>query len=210
MLGERLQVELDEVKRFLAQRGRSLHIALAPRLDKVHVQEAEAAIRRSLPRDLVDFYTTFSNGFDLFWHHDPHLARFSMPALGTFVKDYCLFQSEVCEMLCNPHNFFDDGRIAEAKTMLKRMLNWAVLWEPDGTDDRVCIDLDAGTVLYHDREWLFCSNFATGSLIASSLTDMLLDWGRAGFLSFDGCPGTTPTPGACAVPKYPDLQGVIG
>ena len=209
MLGERLTSRIEQIARYLAKKEIALHVTRRAPLCMSVIEDAETAIRRALPRDLVELYSSFSNGFDLFWRCDPYFARLSLPTLSQFVKNYCEFQAGVCEMLCSPAEYFDESRISDGRAALKRMLNRAVLWHTGGDGNSVCIDLETQEVLFHDREWPFYESFECDFRVSDCLSEMLLDWGRICFLQFPGCPGTDPTPGQSNVPDYSGCPFII-
>ena len=82
------------------------------------------------------------------------------------------------------------------------MLNWGVLWDTGGDGNLVCIDLQSGAVLFHEREWSFYEPYINGYLIAASVNGLIEGWGNVCFLNFPGCPGDCPAHGGSAIPDY--------
>jgi SMI1/KNR4 family protein SUKH-1 len=198
--------KLAQIQEFLAAQGIKLQVKREPPVGADEVTSAKKLLGRPLPIDLKDIYLSFANGFELFWQQvrsetDWDFARFALPPLEQFVTQSLEFHRDVLEQQRDPENYFVHD-LEKARQVLARMLNWGVLWDTCGDGNKVCIDLESGAVLFHEREWPWEERYINGYLIASSLSEMIEDWGNVCFLNFEGCPGSDPTPGGSAVPDY--------
>jgi hypothetical protein len=197
--------KLAQIERFLGRKGITLQIARRPPLDATAITKAERTLGHSIPEDLRDVYAGFADGFEVFWKDvrsrtDFDFARFCLPDIDHFVQDSARFREETRDQYDNPENYFE--RIEEARAVLRRMLNWGVLWDTGGDGNLVCIDLQSGAVLFHEREWSFYEPYINGYLIAASVNGLIEGWGNVCFLNFPGCPGDCPAHGGSAIPEY--------
>jgi hypothetical protein len=197
--------KLALIEQFLARRGIALQITRQPPLGTGEIAEAERILGHSIPGDLTDIYIRFANGFEVFWEDirsqtDFDFARFSLPDVKRFVQDSLRFREETREQYAKPEKYFE--RPEKARLVLHRMLNWGVLWDTGGDGNLVCVDLENGAVLFHEREWSFYDPYINGYLIAPSVHELIDDWGDVCFLYFPGGPGDCPAHGGSAIPDY--------
>lgn len=201
MVGEKLA----RIEGYLARRGIELRVERRSPADPAAIAEAEHALGHPIPADLKEIYLRFGDGFEVSWEEvrapkDFDFGRFALPDLGSFLRATGEFRAETRRMDDDPLNYFD--RPEEARVILKEMLRWGVLWDAGGDGDLVCIDLETGAVLYHEREWLFYDTYANGFLIAPGVNELIEGWGGVCFLNFPGAPGDCPDRGAPTVPDY--------
>ena len=201
MVGEKIA----QIEQFLSRKGIALQVKRDPPIDVTEVARAESALGHPIPEDLRDIYTRFANGFEVFWRdvrseRDWDFARFLLPSIERFVQDSLRFREETTEYYNNPENYFLE-RVEEARHVLRRMLNWGVLEDTGADGDLVCIDLESGAVLYHEREWPFYETYVNGYLISPSVNKLIEDWGNVCFLFFPGCPVDCRSRGS-ALPDY--------
>ncbi len=197
--------KLAHIERFLTRKGIALQITRQPPLDATEIAKAERALGQPIPEDLKDIYTRYANGFEVFWNDDRSrtdfdFARFSLPDVDQFVRASLRFHEETREQYDNPEDYFE--RIDEARLVLRRMLNWGVLWDTGGDGNLVCIDIQSGAVLFHEREWSFYEPYINNYLIAPSVNRLIDDWGNVCFLYFPDGPGACPAHGGSAIPNY--------
>lgn len=200
--------KLEQIEHVLARRGIPLRITRQPPATSAEIAEAEQTLGYPFPDDLKEIYVRFANGFDVFWREDDtsnsdgDFGSFFLPSLTEFVRESLRFREETRGYYDNPDQYFDSSRLEEARLVLGRMLHWGVLWDTGGDGNLVCIDLQNGEVLFHEREWSFYDSYINGYLIAPSLNRMIEGWGNVCFVYFSGIPGECPAHGASAIPDY--------
>ena len=204
---EQLETLIEQIRIKLEVREIPLELVRRKPVSPAVVAEAEAALHRSLPLDLKSFYTTFSDGLDVYWRSAHAFARFSLPPLTTFLRDYFKFQAEVNEQYLSPSEYFNAADIVLAETTLRSMRDWAVLWDTSGYS--VCINLESGAIIYHDKEWQFYQTLENGFLIADNLMELLIDWGAVGFAYFSGGPGVPNEHYQHSKPTYPAFDELL-
>ena len=198
-----LAEKLAQIEEFLAGKGIALQVTRQPPLDDNEIAKVENILGHRMPGDLREIYLGFANGFSVDWDDvrspDGGFARFSLANIEAFMQGVLEFREETRDYDENAGNCFD--RPEEARLVLRRMLNWGVLWS-GGDGDCVCIDMESGAVVFHEREWASYKTYINGYLIAPSYNSLIEDWGNVCFLFFVGCPGWCPSHGGSAVPDY--------
>jgi len=201
--GRMLAEKLAQIEEFLAGKGIALQVKRQPPLNDNEIAKAEKILGHPMPGDLREIYLGFANGFCVDWDDvrsaEGGFARFSLASIEAFMQGVLEFREETRDYYENAENYFD--RPEEARLVLRRMLNWGVLWAV-GDGDCVCIDLESGAVVFHEREWSFHKTYINGYLIAPNFNSLIEDWGNVCFLFFVGCPGWCPSLGGSAVPNY--------
>jgi cell wall assembly regulator SMI1 len=197
--------KLAQIERFLARQGIALQVTRQPPLDSDDIADAERFLGHPIPHDLTNIYTRFANGFEVFWKEvrsptDSDFGRFSLPTLQRFLQDTARFREDTREEYDNADKYLEHPN--EARLVLQRMLNWGVLWDTGGDGNFVCIDLENGAVVFHEREWSFYDSYDNGYIIARSVNRLIEEWGNVCFLFFPGAPGDCPAHGDSAMPDY--------
>lgn len=197
--------KLLAIEKHLAESGIELSVKRQPPVGGQHISQAERSIGHPLPADLREAYIDFADGFEVFWKHgrsktDWDFGRFSLPSLSELVQGYERFHQATALQYENSEEFFDD--LLAVRNVLARMMHWAVLWNTGGDGDLVCLDLDSGNVVFHEREWSFYDPPENGKIIASQIYQLIDEWGSVCFLDFPGCPGDCPAQGRPATPEY--------
>ncbi len=205
MISQRIAEKLGLIQQFLGRRNIVLQVTKKPTRTVHEIDEATRTLGYPIPEELGDIYIHFADGFEVFWEEtrsptDFDFARFILPDLDSFVRESVRFHEQTQEFLKSLEADFD--RPEEARIILENMLKWGVLEDTGGDGDLVCIDLESGAIIFHEREWMFHEPYANGSLIASGIGQLIEEWGNVCFLWFPGCPGHCPAPGSSAIPDY--------
>src|SRR5262245_9090120 len=107
-----IEEKLEEIERFLAQKGITLQIKRQPPVDADTIIEAEKTLGHPLPADLRQIYLGFADGFDVSWKYvrsptDCDFGRFWLPNLEAFVRGVLDLREETREYYENAGNYFD-------------------------------------------------------------------------------------------------------
>jgi cell wall assembly regulator SMI1 len=148
------------------------------------VVEGEAAMKRSLPYELRQFYLSFADGMSLRWTADEEdleqpFANFQVPTVSYLAemnvggRGIRLYSQEEAERYGSPHT---TDPVLALKTAA-RQWHWLPVLE-EGNGDVICMDLaePGAPVVFHQHDWCDVGPGEDGHRLGESWEDFLIAW----------------------------------